>query len=289
MKKSEFITVWLQYWLQKKQIEDVMCSILWLDSKEMFLLEDIEANHLYEIQKAFYQVSTWQPEAYIYKKVEFWGNEFYIDERVLIPRNDTEILVGEAIQEISKSIDTENTSMLDIGTGSSCIPISIMKAISPLQFQSVYVTDISSSALSVSSINLEKHGLEKSVKQVQGSLLDAFGDSETYKLASNVFITANLPYVKDNDFENMDMSVVDFEPEIALYGGEKTGFELYETLIKQCFQLKKILNLHSITLFIEIGFDQHEVSKNFLEELWLRFEYFQDTHRINRVIKITNF
>jgi len=65
----------------------------------------------------------------------------------------------------------------------------------------------------------------------------------------------------------MDSSVILHEPDTALYGGNKTGFELYERLIKQCFSLKKILSLKNIILIIEIGFDQKETSARFLEEL----------------------
>ena len=118
MKKSEFITIGLQYGLQKKQIEDVVCSVTDMTSTDFFKTEEIDADHLYEVQKAFYKLSEGEPEAYIYKKTEFWNNEFYIDERVLIPRNDTEVLVDEAIKEISKNISTENTSYIDVGTGS---------------------------------------------------------------------------------------------------------------------------------------------------------------------------
>gem|GEM_PF-1877924 len=212
-----------------------------------------------------------------------------MDDRVLIPRNDTEILVDEVIKEISKNIDTEITTMIDVGTGSSCIPISILGAISPLKFHESYVVDVSPEALEVSSINIKNYKLESQIIPIEGNLLDPFLSSDTYELQKNIFITANLPYIKEGDHKNMDTSVIDFEPDTALYGGEKTGFELYEKLIKQCFQLKNVLKIPSITLFIEIGFDQYEVSKKLLEDFGLQFEYFEDNGKIQRVIKIYNF
>lgn len=289
MKKSEFITIGLQYSLQKKQIEDVICSIMNISSADFITLEEIDANHLYEVQKAFYKLSNGEPQEYIYKKAEFWDNEFYVDERVLIPRNDTEVLVDETIKEISKNISTETTSYIDVGTGSGCIALSILRAIAPLKFAESYAVDNSADALKVAQKNTQKLELSGDIVLVEGNLLSEFSHSDKYPLSKNLCITANLPYIKDNDLENMAASVIEHEPDSALFGGEKTGFELYEEFIKQCFQLKNILKLENITVFIEIGFDQYEVSKKFLEELGLQFEYFPDSSNIQRVVKIYNF
>jgi len=289
MKKSEFITIWLQYGLQKTQIEEVICSVLEIETSDFFTLDEIDADHLYEVQKAFYELSKGQPEEYIYKKAEFWSNDFYVDNRVLIPRVDTEVLVDEAIKEISRSISVEDTSYIDVGTGSGCIALSILKAIKPLRFSESYVVDASSDALQVAKINAKNMELEGDIVFLEWDLIWEFSNSDIYPVSKNLCITANLPYIKNNDFEHMAQSVIDHEPETALYGWEQTGFELYEKLIKQCFQLKNILKLSSITLFIEIGFDQYEVSKAFLQELGLGFEYFEDSSNIQRVIKIHNF
>lgn len=129
------------------------------------------------------------------------------------------------------------------------------------------MVDNSSEALKVTEKNVEKFGLKEKVHIVEADLLSGFSEAQVHPLSKNLCMSANLPYIKNNDFENMARSVIDHEPDSALYGGEKTGFELYEKLIKQCFQLKNILSLENITLFIEIGFDQYEVSKSFLEEL----------------------
>jgi len=289
MKKSEFITIGLQYGLQKKQIENVICSVLAIETSQFLTLDDIDADHLYEVQKAFYNLSNGQPQEYVYKNAEFWSSNFYVDNRVLIPRVDTEVLVDEAIKEISRSISVEDTSYLDIGTGSGCIALSILKAIKPLKFAESYGVDTSPEALQVARINEKNLWLEGDIVFLESDLLSQFSQSELYPLQKNLCITANLPYIKNDDFEHMAQSVIDHEPETALYGGEQTGFELYEKLIKQCFQLKNVLQLSSITLFIEIGFDQHEVSKTFLEELGLQFEYFEDSSNIKRVIKIYSF
>jgi methylase of polypeptide subunit release factors len=74
----------------------------------------------------------------------------------------------------------------------------------------------------------------------------------------------------------MDQDVILHEPALALYGGIKTGFELYEKLISQCFELKKSHNIKNLFLFIEIGFDQKNISTNYLENKKLQFEMFKD-------------
>jgi len=217
MKKSEALTIGLQYGLSKKQIENVVMNVLSLDSKEYFLLEDFEDNHLYEISKSFYKLEQKEPEEYVYKKAEFYGHDFYVDERVLIPRNETEILVTEALREINMTGNIDATTLIDIGTGSSCIPISILLALKPLKLHNVYAVDVSPEALEVSHINRDAYGYTEVLTQIQSSLLDEFLKSSGFDIAKNVVITANLPYIKKDDFEFMDESVIKFEPDVALF------------------------------------------------------------------------
>lgn len=289
MKKSEIFSIGLEYGLSKKQIESVVCSILSLDAKEYLLLEEFEDQFLYPIQKAFYKLQEGQPEEYVHRKAEFYGNEFYVDERVLIPRNETEVLVNQALKEINIAARGDETTLIDVGTGSSCIPISIALALKPLKLHHIFAIDVSLEALAVAEMNIKKHHLEESITRVPSSLLDQFVQQGGFDISPYVVITANLPYIKKDDYAFMHESVIKFEPDLALFGGTKTGFEFYEDLIKQCYSFKKIYWVKEIILFIEIGFDQFEVSRNFLTELWLRFEYFQDTHKIQRIIKITGF
>jgi hypothetical protein len=90
----------------------------------------------------------------------------------------------------------------------------------------------------------------------------------------------------------MDKNVIINEPDVALYWWQNTGFELYEKLINQIIELKNknwnIENLYKqeILLFIEIWFDQYEISKKFLQNKQLKFEYFYDSNRIRRILKI---
>jgi methylase of polypeptide subunit release factors len=112
----------------------------------------------------------------------------------------------------------------------------------------------------------------------------------------SIIITANLPYIKNWDFKNMSFKTLKYEPKMALFWWKNTGFELYEKLINEIIKLKiyKSRNLINhkqsdfkvIILFIEIWFDQYEYSKKYLENLWLKYEYFKDNTWIYRCIKI---
>lgn len=287
MKKQEYIDLGLSMWLSLSQIESVLIWIMWISSEAFFRLTDISSKYIYEAQKIFYDIKNGAPEEYTLWIANFYGRDFYVDERVLIPRNDTEVLVSKATQHINTKINPSQYAYIDVGTGSACIPVSIIKEIYPLSFSRSFVSDISQQALEVAGKNLEKHKLEN-LEILHANLLEGLVHIADFS-EKNLFITANLPYIKNGDHENMDRSVIQHEPDNALYGWKNSGFELYEELIKQCFSIKKVLKLKNIVLIIEIGFDQKEISQEFLWELWLIFEYFTDTANIDRVIVISGF
>lgn len=228
-----------------------------------------------------------ESEEYTLEKANFYGRDFFVDERVLIPRNDTEILVKTALAKLNTEIDIKNMLYFDVGTGSACIPISLVLEMHPLKFNKTIALEISQDALDVASENVERLAPWK-IELRESNLLSGVFHDEDMK-GKDLCITANLPYIKDGDYKNMDSKVVRNEPNRALYGGAKTGFELYEELIRQCFQIKQVHKLWAIHLFIEIGFDQKDVSRRYLQELGLWFEYFKDSSNIERVIYIKDF
>jgi methylase of polypeptide subunit release factors len=140
--------------------------------------------------------------------------------------------------------------------------------------------------MDVASENIEKFSPGKIELRESNLLSWIFHDDFSWK---DLTISANLPYIKDGDYGNMDGSVVRNEPNRALYGWVVTWFELYQELIKQCFQMKQVHKIWEIHLFIEIGFDQKQVSQKFLREMWLSFVYFPDSSKIERVIYIKGF
>ncbi len=209
---------------------------------------------------------------------EFYSLPFYVDKRVLIPRNDTEILVDNVLKDI-----LESDLLIDVWTWSWAITIAINKNIS---LKETFWLDISKDALEVAKINLEINNLSNKIKLINSDLLEVFINDKIKINNKNIIITANLPYIKNWDFQNMDKEVLDNEPHIALFWWEITWFEMYEKLFNQIIMLKEKLNLNKIILFIEIWFDQYDYSKKYLSNLWLKFEYFKDLNNIYRVIKI---
>lgn len=282
MKKQEYIDIGIGFWLKPSQIESVLCRVLEISKEELFKLSDISSKYIYETQQVFFKLQSWLSEEYTLTQANFYGRDFYVDERVLIPRNDTEILVQTALKKLHEDIDIKNMIYIDVGTGSWCIPISIVLEMHPLKFDNTIALEISQDAMDVAARNIETHAPWKIELRESDLLSGVFHDETITK--KNLCITANLPYIKDGDHENMDTSVVRNEPNRALYGGAKTGFEIYEALIKQCFQMKQVHKLSELHMFIEIGFDQKEHSKKYLEDLWLSFVYFQDSSNIERVI-----
>ncbi len=286
MKKQEYIDIWLWAGLSIAQIEWVLCSILGIWKKELFLQHEISSKHIYDAQQMFFKLASWESEEYLLETANFYGRDFYVDQRVLIPRNDTEVLVSIMLKKLLRDIDIKNMSYIDVGTGSACIPVSVILEMHPLKFEQSFALEISQDAMDVASENIEKYAPWKIELRESNLLSGVFHDNFSEK---KLCISANLPYIKDGDYANMDARVVRNEPNRALYGWAQTWFELYKELIKQCFQMKQVHKIEEIHLFIEIWFDQKQVSQRYLQEMWLSFEYFKDSSNIERVIYITNF
>lgn len=280
MKKVELKNILTEK--EKKFLDFVLIKNLKISKKELFFLEEINDTLISKIKKDLKKLSLWFPLEYYIKNANFYWNNFFVDNRVLIPRNDTEIMVQEAL----KIKDLQNFLIIDIWTWSSAIICSIFKEIKNLK--KWVALDISKKALKVAKKNIFFHKLNKKIKFYKSNLLEIFFKKGNFHILENkkILVTANLPYIKNWDFENIDKETLIFEPKLALFWWEKTGFELYEKLIKQLQELKILQKIKDIFLFIEIWFDQKEFAINFLEKNWLKYEIFKDNSWINRCIKI---
>ena len=194
---------------------------------------------------------------YVTNKQEFMGLEFYVDENVLIPQPDTEILVEEVI-DICKNLNAHNNSykdgnnecikILDLCTGSGAIGISIAKNI---ENSKITLSDISKKALEVAKQNCKNiigyTNSENSnkIKIIQSDLFENINDKFD-------IIVSNPPYIKSEVIETLDKEVQN-EPKIALDGG-KDGLEIYRRIIDESY---KYLKLNGY-LALEIGYDQKE-------------------------------
>lgn len=159
------------------------------------------------------------PVAYLRGHREFYGLDFEINKHVLVPRPDTEALVEAVIRYLSP-----DDLLLDVGTGSGCIPISVLKHVKGVE---AIATDISSSALRVAKRNAERHGVGDRLQFFNSNLLSSI--DPTLLEGRGLVVTANLPYVPTDYQVNIETR---FEPQIALYGGDD-GLDLYQRLIDE--------------------------------------------------------
>ena len=169
--------------------------------------------------------TNFEPVAYITNEKSFFEDTFFVDRRVLIPRPESEFIVEEAANLLK---NTEKAEILDICCGSGCIALSIKRATGCRPT----LSDISSGALEVAKINAER--------LFPGSSDISFIQSDLFKNISGEFdlITANPPYLSDNDMENFVVKEMEFEPENAFFGGE-TGFEITEKILDSVHKFLK--------------------------------------------------
>ena len=179
-----------------------------------------------------------KPVAYIINRKEFYGYDFYVDENVLIPRPETELVVDEVLRifsrrrhvDVSPSTEFKKITLIDIGTGSGCIMISILnKLIKNKLIKNAFANDISKKAIEVAKINAEKYNLDQKIKFITGNLEKAISE-KIFSNSNQIIITANLPYIKNDDYKTLQPNVRNYEPAIALKAG-KDGLDYIKKLI----------------------------------------------------------
>lgn len=180
-----------------------------------------------------------EPLQYICGSVEFYGCRFQVTPAVLIPRQETEILVDKIAQELSKEVLSGKT-LWDICCGSGCIGIALKKKFPELK---VILSDISSAALTIAKENALAN--EAEVTCIEGDLLAPFSGMKSH------FVVCNPPYISEKEFVGLDVEVRDHEPKIALVSGS-SGLEFYERLANE---LPSYL-LPEGKLWLEIGTGQ---------------------------------
>ena len=172
-----------------------------------------------------------EPKQYVQGWVEFYKLRFKVTPDVLIPRPESELLVDEVINFVIASGAKQSFTILDVGTGSGNLAISIAKNLHKVK---VFATDISEDALKVAKENAKLNKVENKIFFIQSDLLTTFMH-QNGKLLPEV-IVANLPYIPRARISYLDPAVKDFEPIIALDGGSD-GFELYRRLFQQICQI----------------------------------------------------
>lgn len=237
-------------------------------------LNEIEKDRL---KRAMDRRVSGEPLQYILGRQEFWSIDFNVDPRVLIPRPETELLVEQTLSILSEHFFEKIPSILEIGTGSGAIAIALAKEIGEIF---IVATDISRRALLLAKENANMAGVLGQIEFVNGNLFDPFcplKEREPFDV-----ILSNPPYISSTEIQRLAREVKDYEPIIALNGGED-GLEFFRriTLQASCYLRK------GGWLLLEMGQGQGPLVSEQIREGgdFLRPVCIQDGSGIERVVK----
>ena len=245
-----------QLFLKKKNIKtpvldsQILMSEAIKKEKEFIILnfdKEISNKSLEYFDKLIHQRARGEPIAYLVKKKYFWKYQFSVNKDVLIPRPDTEVLIEEVLK-LTKNKD--NLNLLDVGIGSGCILISILK-----DKKNFYGTgiDISKKSLDTCKINGKNLGVINRLKLYKS-------DIDNFHFRKYDLIISNPPYIKKSKLKYLEKDVIGFEPKQALDGGIEGLSEISKVINRSSELIKK-----NGFLILEIGFDQKWKVKKILE------------------------
>ena len=208
----------------------------------------INKNDLNNFYNLIEQRSLRNPIAYLTKKKSFWNSEFFVTKDILIPRPDTELIV-ENILRLTKQKSKIN--LLDIGVGSGCIIVSILKERENFRGTGI---DLSKKCLIISKKNAIAHKVSSRLKLYKS-------DVDKFNLGKYDLIVSNPPYIKKNNLKYLERDVAEFEPKLALDGGLDGLSEIRKVIKKSSELVKK-----NGKFILEIGFDQKNKVINLLKK-----------------------
>ncbi len=229
---------------------------------------DIKPSDVKRLLKLVVRRVKGEPSAYIIGIKEFYGIDFIVNQHVLIPRPETELLVEQALKLCRKY---QYPKVADVGTGCGAIAISLAVNLPEVK---IYATDISTKTLKVAKQNCEKHGVKDRITVLHGNMLTPLPESVD-------LIVSNMPYVRDADIPVK--GPLSFEPQVALSGGER-GLDKIEEL---CRQAGNKLNDKG-SLLLEIGLRQAKDVKAILHRYYPTglIEVKKDLAEIDRVVSL---
>ena len=257
--------------LRRKKIDtsrldsELLLSKILDKSREEILInleQKICQKYLLKYKQLIQRRSQCEPIAYIMKEKEFWSKIFFVSSDTLIPRPETELIV----EKLTKIFEEKKISILDIGTGTGCILISLL---SELKNSKGIGIDISKKALRIAEKNSEQHGMKNKIKFFHKSL-----DSKFYQKFD--LIVSNPPYIKKSEIKNLQEDVRKFEPRIALDGGND-GLDLIKKVI---YKSKYILKIKGM-LALEIGNEQFNKVSKILKKNNFKIEHIVKDYKDN--------
>ncbi len=198
-----------------------------------------------------------EPVAYLTGHKEFYGLDFLVDKRVLIPRPETELLVEAALKVCRQMMAAGRTPIVaDIGTGSGVIPVTL--AVLEPRLLYLYASEVSTGALEVAYLNCQRHHVEDRVRLLHGDLLAPLPEPVD-------LLTANLPYVGTDEMDELPPDVRAYEPRLALFSGPD-GLDLLHRFFTGLHESRKLVQ--GAVGLLEIGYRQREPLTRLLYKIW---------------------
>ena len=249
----------------KRSVEELAAHVTGCKPLDIYFRE-ISAEQEVELEVLIARAEQGEPIQYIIGHVDFRGLEIQCDPRALIPRSETELLVDTILES-----DLKLSKIIDVCTGTGCIGLVLAHELPDAE---VIAVDISPEALALAKENSERLGLSEKFQTLENNLL------EGVEANSLDVVVSNPPYIFSKVWKKLDASVKEFEPQLALDGGEE-GMDLIIPLVEQAAKVLK----PGGGLFLEIGFDQGEAVFQCLEKSGFQnIQIIQDYAGLDRIV-----
>jgi len=255
-----------------KTFELILTHILNCNRTDLYLRRfSWNRERLSKLNSIFKRLKSGYPLAYLLGEIEFFGLNFKVKEGVFIPRQETEILVETTINLVKRlKFNVKCLNLLDIGTGSGCIAISLAKFLPNVR---VIATDISPLALDIAKENARINEVEDEIDFIQSDLFPYMLHTKYYILISNP------PYIPTKEIESLSKEVR-YEPKIALDGG-KDGLDLYRRIVRSA----PLFLREDGFLILEIGYNLcGRIKKIFKDSDFKIMDIIKDYSGIDRVV-----
>ncbi len=252
---------------------EILLSKTLRKSREEILVnldQEINEKNILKFEKFIERRSKKEPIAYILQEKEFWSKQFNINKNILIPRPETELLVDKVL----KIFKEKKISILDVGTGSGCILLSLL---SELKNSIGVGIDVSKEAIFVAKINRNRFNLENRAKFFKKSIMSVI--NKKFDL-----VVSNPPYIERNDIKNLSEDVKRYEPILALDGGND-GLDFIKKVI---YKSKEVLKING-TLALEIGNEQIKKVSKILFDNNFRIVHLVNDYKDNVRCVIANY
>ena len=247
--------------IDRQEVDILLCETLGISFSDLYKIDQIDAKIAQKVKKMAKKRQNGMPIQKIFKRAYFFDYVFFVNNNVLCPRPETELLAEEVIKIVEKQ-----SSVLDLCTGSGCLAITIQKKTGA----KVVASDISQKALYVAKKNAKS--LDAYVKFVCSNMF------EKIKGKFDI-IVSNPPYIPTETCKTLDKEVKDFDPIISLDGGSD-GLDFYKII---CQNAKKYLNKNG-KILLEVGINQAKSVENMLKNAGFCTKIKKDYNNIERIV-----